>query len=369
MSEIKRPEWVPENAGKEFTTNVMEAAVKPDKKTTNIIKRKKITTEEYAEGILNGDMMILSQAITLIESNSPKHNAQAQELIKILLPHTGKSIRIGITGSPGAGKSTLIENLGVQLCDKKLKTAVLAIDPSSSITKGSILGDKTRMEQLSSHPYAFIRPSPSSGTLGGVATKTRETMLLCEAAGYEVILIETVGVGQSEITVRSMVDFFMLLLLPGAGDELQGIKKGVVELADMLVVNKRISDNSSAGALTRAQYQNALHLLSPATEGWKTPAMICQALDGVGVWDLWETINDFRENTKNSGMYKRRRERQILEWIYNMVDDGINRMFYGNPVVKSNLAIYEQSVTNGEKTPTQAAQELLNIFKEQIKSK
>ncbi len=367
MSEINRPEWVPEDAGKEFTTNVMEAAVKPIKKPAYIKKRRKLTTEEYAEGILKGDTIILSRAITLIESNSRKHNAQAQELIKLLLPHTGKSVRIGITGSPGAGKSTLIENLGVKLCDSNLKTAVLAIDPSSTITKGSILGDKTRMEQLANHPNAFIRPSPSSGTLGGVATKTRETMLLCEAAGFEVILIETVGVGQSEITVRSMVDFFMLVLLPGAGDELQGIKKGVVELADLLVVNKRVSDKSTVAEITRAQYQNALHLLTQATEGWDTPAMICQALDGTGVWDLWTTINNFRENTHNSGMFNIRRERQVLEWVYNMIDEGINRMFYDNPVIKSNLKPFEHAVTVGEKTPTQASQELIKIFKQQIK--
>lgn len=367
MSTAQKPEWVPENAGREFTTNVMPAITKPSNNAPTIVKRKSLSIDEYEKGILAGDVTILSRAITLIESNSPKHNDQAQELIKNLLPYTGKSTRIGITGSPGAGKSTLIENLGMKLCKNNLKTAVLAIDPSSTITKGSILGDKTRMEELSQQSLAFIRPSPSSGTLGGVATKTRETMLLCEAAGYEVIIIETVGVGQSEITVRSMVDFFMLLLLPGAGDELQGIKKGVVELADLLVVNKRVNDKSTAAEITRAQYQNALHLLSPATEGWATPAMMCSALDGVGVWDLWTCINDFRENTISSGIFEDRRKKQTLEWVYNMIDDGMRRLFYDNSTIQSNIAIQEKKVFEGEVTPSKAAADLIKLFMEQIK--
>lgn len=367
MEKRNKPAWAPKDAGEEYAGYVMPAKSKPSERKTNIRKRKQLTVEDYVEGILRGDVTVLSKAITLVESNAEKHNKTAQELIKRLLPNTGNSTRIGITGSPGAGKSTLIENLGVKLCDNGIKTAVLAVDPSSTVTKGSILGDKTRMEQLSGHNNAYIRPSPSSGTLGGVATKTRETMLLCEAAGYEVILIETVGVGQSEITVRSIVDFFMLVLLPGAGDELQGIKKGVVELADMLVVNKRINDKSTAAEMTRSQYQNALNLLSPATEGWKTPAMICSALDGTGVWDLWSTINEFRENTVNSGFFEDRRKKQILEWVYSMINQGIKRLFYEDPVIKENLPVFESKVDNGEKTPAQTAKELLEIFREQIR--
>jgi LAO/AO transport system kinase len=254
--------------------------------TLNLIKRKQLTTEDYTNGILSKDIVMLSKAITLIESNANTYITQAQEVLRSILPNSGKSVRIGISGPPGAGKSTTIESLGCYLSKQGLKVAVLAIDPSSTLTKGSILGDKTRMELLSREPNAYIRPSPSAGTLGGVARKTRETILLCEAAGFDVILIETVGVGQSEITVRSMVDFFLLVLIPGSGDELQGIKKGVVEISDMIAVNKCDGDNVQFANLTCASYQHAVGMLSSATDGWKTIVKTFSALNHKGIEDI-----------------------------------------------------------------------------------
>ena len=270
-----RPDWVPEDGGSQFSCRVMTGVegVKDGAGTTGTAKapaRQKLTLDDYERGILEGNRMILSRAITLIESNAPKHFDPAQELVQRVLPHTGGAIRVGITGVPGVGKSTFIEALGCTLCQEGHKVAVLAVDPSSSVSGGSILGDKTRMEYLTREPRAFIRPSPSSGTLGGVTRKSRETLLLCEAAGYDVILVETVGVGQSETTVRSMVDFFMVLVLTGAGDDLQGIKKGIIELADAIVVNKADGDNRRKALVTRADYEQILHYLRPATEGWTT---------------------------------------------------------------------------------------------------
>jgi len=357
----EKPEWVPLNAGAEFTTSVMPGTVlqTPDIK---INKKNSLSLDEYITGILNNSITILSQAITLIESNALKHIELGQQLLKSVIDRSGNSIRIGITGSPGAGKSTFIENLGVKLCENGLKVAVLAIDPSSSVTKGSILGDKTRMELLSRQENAFIRPSPSSGTLGGVTRKTRETMLLCEAAGFDVIIIETVGVGQSEITVRSMVDIFVLLLLPGAGDELQGIKKGVVELADLLIINKADKNNSLKAELTQRAYQNALNLLPPATEGWKSEVLKCSAIEGTGIWEVWTAINNFRENVINSGVFYDRRKKQTLQWMEYMIEEGIKQIFYTNSNIKENLVKYRHQVMIGEIMPTQAVNELLEMF-------
>ena len=271
----ERPDWVPENAGDEFAIKIIKGVESTDKKESQnrFVKRKKLTVDDYVNGILKHDRTILARTITLIESNSPKHISLAQEVIKRLLPHTGESIRIGITGVPGAGKSTFIESFGNYLIEKNFKVAVLAIDPSSSITKGSVLGDKTRMETLSRNENCFIRPSPSSGILGGVTRKTRETTLICEAAGFDVILIETVGVGQNEITVRSMVDFFLLMKIAGAGDELQGIKKGVIELADAIFINKADGDNKLRADIAREEFSRALHYLKSPTDGW-TPKVI-----------------------------------------------------------------------------------------------
>lgn len=359
-----KPEWAPENAGDEFTSFVMPGVENKDmnRPAQSKVKRANLTVEEYAEGILSRNLTILSKAITLAESNSHEHIKKAQEVIKQIMPHTGKSIRIGITGAPGAGKSTFIEAFGNYLCKLGLRVAVLAIDPSSVLTRGSILGDKTRMEILSREPNAFIRPSPSGGTLGGVTRKTRETILICEAAGYDVILIETIGVGQSEITVRSMVDFFMLVLIPGSGDELQGIKKGVVELADMLVVNKADGDNVQRANLTKHQYAMALHMLQPATEGWKTTAMTASAITGMGVTEIWTEINHFVEETKRLGVFDKRRQTQLLEWVYSIIELELRDRFYNHSQISDAIPEMEQKVLSGQTTPTSAVTQLLNIF-------
>ena len=272
-----KPDWTPECAGDEFACQVMtgideEALRKAKAKAVPAIRRRELSVDEYVKGILACDRMILARAITLIESNAPKHFELGQEIIQKILPYTGKAVRVGITGVPGAGKGTFIEALGNLLCDRGKKIAVLAVDPSSHVSGGSILGDKTRMEQLVKQPNAFIRPSPSGGTLGGVTRKSRETLLLCEAAGFDTILVETVGVGQSETTVRSMVDFFLVIALTGAGDDLQGIKKGVIETADAILVNKADGDNKRKAMVARSEYEQVLHYLRPAAGGWPSPA-------------------------------------------------------------------------------------------------
>ncbi|MDR3076993.1 MAG: methylmalonyl Co-A mutase-associated GTPase MeaB, partial [Synergistaceae bacterium] len=327
---VKRPEWTPEDGGAEFATRVMDGvraahdgmaesdAVTPPHPRA---KRRELAVGDYVGGVLSGDRVILSRAITLVESNAQPHFETAARVVKEILPHSGKSVRVGITGVPGAGKSTFIDALGFRLCDRGHKVAVLAVDPSSSVTKGSILGDKTRMENLSRHKNAFIRPSPSGGTLGGLTRKSRETMLMCEAAGYDVILVETVGVGQSEAAVRSMVDFFLLMVLTGAGDELQGIKKGVMELADAIIVNKADGGNVVKADATRAEYDRILHYLRPATEGWETKAHKCSAATGDGIDEIWELIGRFMETVKRSGVFGERRRQQVLSWVYTMVED------------------------------------------------
>jgi LAO/AO transport system kinase len=362
MSKNKMPEWAPDNAGSEFTSSVMPGMITPSKPIKNIHKRKELSVDDYVGGVLDSNTVILSKTITLIESNNSRHYALTQEVIKSLLPNTGKSIRIGITGPPGAGKSTFIETLGMYLCKNGFKVAVLAVDPSSTVSGGSILGDKTRMEFLSREPNAYIRPSPSSGTLGGVARKTRETILVCEAAAYDVILIETIGVGQSEVTVRSMVDFFLLLLLPGSGDELQGIKKGVVELADLVVINKSDGNYKERANLTKASYMNALRLLSYATEGWKPKAMTCSALNNEGITDVWSVVNEFMDFTKNNNYFTQRRNEQLIYWVNSMVQDEVFRRFYENPEIIQTKEKLEKSVLSGNTTPTQAVKTLLNKY-------
>jgi LAO/AO transport system kinase len=364
LYEEKKPEWAPENSGDEFATQVLPG-LKNDisgRQNTVSLSKQKLTTKEYVKGILKDDRSILARAITLTESNAPAHIAQAQEILKELLPKTGKSIRIGITGSPGVGKSTFIESFGNYLCENGHKVAVLAIDPSSTRSKGSILGDKTRMEKLSRQKNAFIRPSPSGGTLGGVTRKTRETILLCEAAGFDVILVETIGVGQSEITVRTMVDFFMLLLLPGAGDELQGIKKGVVEMADMLVINKADGNNRQRAEITQHAYSDALHYLQPATDGWTTGAFLCSAINDEGIDEIWKNISDFTELTKGSGLFYKRRNEQLLEWVYTMVEENLLSRFYQNPKIIASKETIDKKVLNGELTPVNAVKLLLDKF-------
>jgi LAO/AO transport system kinase len=312
-------------------------------------------------GILQKDRSSLARAITLIESNAEQHFSFAQELIQKVLPHTGKSLRIGITGVPGAGKSTFIEAFGMHLCNLGLRVAVLAVDPSSSISGGSILGDKTRMEQLCRHPNAFIRPSPSEGKLGGVHRKTRETMLLCEASGFDVILVETVGVGQSEALIRDMVDFFLLLVLTGAGDELQGMKKGIMELVDAIVVNKADGDNKPLAIKTKKEYNQILHFLHPATSGWRTKAYTCSSLHCEGISEIWNVILEFEKNTKASRMFDERRKKQNKQWLYSMISDQLHYRFFQQPEVKSVLPGLERAVMDGEKSVSAAVFEL---FKE-----
>lgn len=368
-----RPSWVPKEKNPEFACTVMrgiDSAVNsvtsakyyPKENLRRIPLRKKMSVEEYVEGVKKGDRMILAKAITLIESNAPKDFDKAQRVLQALLPRTGHSLRIGITGVPGAGKSTFIEAFGQLLCQQGYKVAVLAVDPTSSITGGSILGDKTRMQKLSREPNCFIRPSPSGGTLGGVARKSRETMMLCEAAGCDVILVETVGVGQSETTVRSMVDFFMLVVLTGAGDDLQGIKKGIMELADAIVVNKADGDNLERAKVTQGEYERMVEFIRPATEGWKTHAYRCSALQKTGLLELWAVMREFEKVTKKSGAFENRRQRQIIAWIKTMIDEHLHNLFYEDPVIKGRLPEVRAAVLAGVVSPSQAVAELIKTF-------
>lgn len=319
------------------------------------------TLDQMYKGIIHNDRSSLARAITLIESNAEQHFSQAQELLQRILPYSGKSLRIGITGVPGAGKSTFIEAFGMHLCDLGLRVAVLAVDPSSSISGGSILGDKTRMEQLSRHPLAFIRPSPSQGKLGGVHRKTRETMLLCEAAGFDVILVETVGVGQSEALIRDMVDFFMLLVLTGAGDELQGMKKGIMELIDAIVVNKADGENKLLAMKTKEEYNRILHFIHPATVGWDTKAYVCSSLFKEGMDQIWTMLQQFQKITKESGIFTVRRRIQNKHWLYSLISDQLHYRFFKQTEVKRALPIMEEAVMNGEKTVASAVDELFSI--------
>jgi len=333
------------------------------KSRENFRRKKNLTIEDYLKGILNSDITILSRAITLVESNLPEHNKLAQELLTKIIPYSGNSIRVGITGSPGVGKSTFIEQLGLYLCEKGHKVAVLAVDPSSPISRGSILGDKTRMERLANHPNAFIRPSPSGGALGGVARKTRESILLCESAGFDVVFVETVGVGQSEILVRSMVDFFLLLILPGGGDELQGFKKGSVELADAIVINKADGDNLNLAKITMREYQQAIHYLNNATEGWETKILLASALKNIGVKEVWEIIQEFKGKTFESGVFQVRRREQTLEWFYSLIKETLLNSFFQNPKVVKILPELEEKIFAGRLTPTLAVEQLMGEVK------
>jgi len=319
--------------------------------------------EQLSKGLLEGKLRPFSRAITLIESSNPEHYEDASKLLETILPHTGKSIRIGISGVPGVGKSTFIEAFGQLLTAKGHKVAVLAVDPSSQLTGGSILGDKTRMEDLSRDKNAFIRPSPAGSTLGGVAKKTRETMLLCEAAGYDVVLVETVGVGQSEITVASMVDFFMLLQLANAGDELQGIKKGVMEIADAIIINKAEGENRQRAELAKGQYQNALHILRPKSKNWTVPVNLCSALHNEGIEDIWDIICDYQAKLTASGEFQDKRQRQAVDWLWTMVMDDLKELFMSNKNVQSKLAQVQEAVVKGIMPPGVASKRLLELFK------
>ncbi|MBT8045278.1 MAG: methylmalonyl Co-A mutase-associated GTPase MeaB [Verrucomicrobiae bacterium] len=322
-------------------------------------KRRKLTLDDYEQGILDADKTVLSRAITLVESNLPEHEEIAQALLQRVLPKSGNSIRVGITGVPGVGKSTLIESLGCMLCEKGHHVAILAVDPSSSVSGGSILGDKTRMEKLVREPNAYIRPSPSSGSLGGVGRKSRETMLLCEAAGYDIILVETVGVGQNEVTVRSMVDFFFLVMLAGAGDELQGMKKGVIEIADLLAVNKADGDNVQPARLAAAEYDRVLDFLQPATPGWKTRATTCSAFELPTLEALWKIIEEFRAITEESGALADRRKQQSIEWMHAMIEEELRNRFLRNERVQAVLPEIEQQVADSSLPAATAVHQIM----------
>ena len=325
-------------------------------------KKRALSTDEYVEGILAGNITTLSQAITLVESSNPDHYAQAQEIIERCLPHAGRSVRIGITGVPGAGKSTFIEAIGNMVTSLRHKLAVLAIDPSSERSGGSILGDKTRMESISSNPDIFIRPSPSAGSLGGVARKTRETIVLCEAAGFDVIFIETVGVGQSETAVHSMVDMFMLLQISGAGDELQGIKRGIMEMADMMVITKADGENLHKAELARAQFQSALHLFPMPDSGWRPKVYTCSAVAQTGLEEVWKGVEEYLDHIHANGYFRTNRNRQNKYWMYESINDALKESFYRDPAVAGQIADIERRVLDAELSSFIAAKKLLDIY-------
>lgn len=325
-------------------------------------KKKRYSVDGYVEGILSGNRTILSQAITLTESSLQQHYEEAQLIIEKCLPYGSKSLRIGITGVPGAGKSTFIETFGLHLIAEGRKIAVLTIDPSSAQTKGSILGDKTRMEQLSVHPNAYIRPSPSAGTLGGVARKTRETIILCEAAGFDTILVETVGVGQSETAVHSMVDVFLLLMLAGAGDELQGIKRGIMEMADIIAITKADGPNKMVAEGARVSFQNALHLFQVSSSGWKPRVLTCSALKNNGIKELWESITDYYEFTKKTGYFDEFRKHQVVLRMHDTITEYLNNSFYSNDIVKNIWPELEKKLYEGSITSYKAARILLDKY-------
>lgn len=318
----------------------------------------------YIQGVLDRDRRVLSKTITLVESSLPAHQVLARSVVDGLLSSTGKAVRLGITGVPGVGKSTFIESLGIMLVEEGHRVAVLAVDPSSSRSGGSVMADKTRMERLSVEKNAFIRPSPSGGTLGGVARKTRETMLICEAAGYDVLVVETVGVGQSEITVKSMVDFFLVLMLAGAGDEIQGIKKGVLELADAVAINKADEDNVIKAQEARREYEKALRLLNPVSPTWSPPVMTCSALTLAGIEDIWKTVLKHRTLLSETGELQENRKKQAVDWMWALVEDGLKERFNSHGGIKQRLPALTRAVENGEIVPTVAASDMLGLLDE-----
>lgn len=331
------------------------------------VRRRQFTVDEFVDGILAGNITILSQAVTLVESNLLEHQEIAQQIIERCLPYSGKSIRIGITGVPGAGKSTSIDTFGMHLCKQGRKLAVLAIDPSSERSGGSILGDKTRMEQLSHEPNAFIRPSPSAGSLGGVARKTRETIILCEAAGFDTVFVETVGVGQSETAVHSMVDFFLLIQLSGTGDELQGIKRGIMEMADAIVINKADGDNVPKANLAASHFRNALQLFPPTDSGWKPPVLTYSGFYGLGIKEIWDMIDEYRHFAQDSGYFYEKRQKQAKWWMYESINEALKNSFYNNPTVKGEIPLTEKQVLSDQLSSFVGAQKLLDAYFESLR--
>jgi len=323
----------------------------------------RLTAAAYIDGVLKGDRVLLSRAITMIESNLESDKVIAKEIVQAILPKSGNSFRIGITGVPGVGKSTFIEVFGLHLIKQGHKVAILSIDPSSQRSKGSILGDKTRMEELGNKEEAYIRPSASGDTLGGVANKTGETMLLCEAAGYDIILIETVGVGQSETAVHGMTDFFLLLMLAGAGDELQGIKKGIMEMADMVVINKADGDNVRKSQIARSQYQNALHIFPQSESGWSPVVSTASAIKNIGIDKVWEEITAYKKLVTENGYFHKNRNLQQVQWMYNNINEELKRLFYGSKDIAKQLSMLEKDIISAKISPVKAAQKIIDAFK------
>jgi GTPase len=328
-----------------------------------MIERNQLDLGKLTAELRDGQRAALARAITLIESRRADHQSVARDLVQELLPHTGQAIRVGITGSPGVGKSTTIDALGMYLIERGRKVAVLAVDPSSARTGGSILGDKTRMPRLAATDRAYIRPSPASGTLGGVASKTREAMLLCEAAGFDVLLVETVGIGQSETAVCEMTDFFLALMLPGAGDELQGIKKGLVELADMIAINKADGDNIKAANLAAAEYRGALHILTPRSENWHPPVITYSALTGNGIDALWQKILDHRAAMNASGEFAARRRDQQVKWMWSMLEQRMMAQLRADPTIRLKVKKIEAEVAEGRRAPALAAEQIAGMLR------
>ncbi|TVR52973.1 MAG: methylmalonyl Co-A mutase-associated GTPase MeaB [Puniceicoccaceae bacterium] len=367
-SKDRLPEWAPADAGPEFAVRIRAATTAAGAMRAGGRRAGRHSVAELAEGVRERDPTRLARAITLVESNAPRHQEEARELVRLLAPHAGAALRIGITGIPGVGKSTFIEAFGNLLCDRGHRVAVLAVDPSSTLTRGSILGDKTRMEKLSRRPEAFIRPSPSGGSLGGVGRKSRETILLCEAAGFDRVLVETVGVGQAETLVRSMVDCFLLLLITGAGDELQGVKRGIMELADILAVTKADGANREAARRTCRETAAVLRYLQPATPGWKTTALTCSALTGEGVGEVADCIERFSEAVRASGQFERRRSEQNLDWLRRLVREALEERFFSRGAVASEWKTLETAVLSGELPVAEAALRLLEAGEAQSTS-
>ncbi len=362
---MKHPENSSEYKGLQVNSGVNSAPI------INPYRRRRaaavLTPGDYVEGILKGDVSVLGRAVTLIESTAEAHQAIAQEVIEKCLPYSGGSKRIGITGVPGAGKSTSIDEFGLHVIRNGGRLAVLAIDPSSERSRGSILGDKTRMEKLSQQKEAFIRPSPSAGSLGGVARKTRETIVLCEAAGYDNIFVETVGVGQSETAVHSMVDFFLLIQLAGTGDELQGIKRGIMEMADGIVINKADGDNIERANLAAAQFRNALHLFPPTPSGWKPEVLTYSGYFGLGIDKVWDMIDRYFDYVKASGYFRTKRNEQAKYWMLETIDAQLRHSFYSRPEVAALLEQKEMRVLNNEQSSFTAAKDVLDFYFESIK--
>jgi LAO/AO transport system kinase len=329
---------------------------------TNPSRPGRLSVEQYVAGTLARDRYVLSRAITLVESQLPADQALAAQVIGAVLPHTGRGIRLGITGVPGVGKSTFIEAFGHLVVAQGHRLAVLAVDPTSQVSGGSILGDKTRMETLSRHPEAYIRPSPAGSSLGGVSRKTREALLLCEAAGFDVVVVETVGVGQSETAVSQMTDFFLLLMLAGAGDELQGIKKGIMEMADAVAINKADGENLAKAKTARVEYQNALHLFPPAPTGWQPPVLTCSAATGQGLPQIWETVQQHHQQLAANGWLAQKRQAQNLAWLHDLIRQRLEGQFYQHPAVQHQLPTLQQAVVQGQMHAATAAQALLQAF-------